>query len=522
MIENGIFYCPIVLIIILEGTMNLLDLAQKYGTYRKHSTAKGGEYVGPCPVRSTCAGSGEDRFHIWPEQDDTGTWWCRRCDKGGDAIQFLIEVEGMTFPEACKAVGREIPEHQEMRTPQARRPAASSWQPKDPDAPAGAWLEHAEKFVTWAHNQLLHLGDGPGTPLHYLAGRGISRDSAITHRLGWNPGEKGGDLYRAREAWGLETVMKGDKKKKLWLPIGLVIPFYKSPPNPPLAKGGDELARRGDLMTKGGDELAIRGDLCRVRIRIPKERRTPEFSTPYFIVPGSAMDTFVVGGDAKGYVIIEAELDAILVAQECAGLRIGAMAMGNSTAKPTAAAYVMLAASLHISNALDYDLREGSTENAGGSAWLWWKNQFPQAERWPVPVGKDPGDAFQAGVNIRQWVMAGLPPIFSIPAGTIPAVCETKPAETETTATETEKKPVTVQYIQGKSRGGLIYFITDSAKNRAKLAEKFPGKAIFTHAEILLLKGMAPEEAEKFIVIKETFGPDAEISATGPANEENP
>lgn len=27
-------------------------------------------------------------------------------------------------------------------------------------------------------------------------------------RLGWNPGEAGKDLYRQRESWGLETVLK--------------------------------------------------------------------------------------------------------------------------------------------------------------------------------------------------------------------------------------------------------------------------------------------------------------------------
>jgi hypothetical protein len=461
--------------------MNLLDLASKHGEYKKISTAKGGEYAGPCPVRSTCAGAGEDRFHIWPEQDDNGTWWCRRCEKGGDAIQFLIEVEGMSFPDACKAVGKELPEQQDMRTPQTRKASASNWQPTAYAAPADAWQEHAEKLVEWSHQQLLALGDGPGTPLAYLAGRGIRKESAIRFLLGWNPGEKGGDLYRAREAWGLETVMKGDKKKKLWLPIGLVIPFYQ--------------------------DAALR----RVRIRIPKERRTAEFSTPYYIVPGSSMDTFVIDDNAKGYVIVEAELDAILVAQEAAGLQIGVIAMGNATAKPTAAAAAILTASLHISNALDYDLQADSSKNPGGEAWLWWKNHFPQAERWPVPVGKDPGDAFQAGVNIREWIMAGLPPILALP----PA----KPTSMPRTSNLGPRTFPLVHTIKAKD-GREINITDDPAEYSRLVAEK---KIVFTTAEIALVKRAAtsPEAVVRILDAKELF-PGGNISDVAELKGTNP
>ena len=362
--------------------MNVLELAEKYGKYNKVSSNKGGEYHGPCPIEG-CGGI--DRFHIWPEQKVTGDWWCRTCNKGGDLIQWFIDVEKMTFPEACKAVGRELPEMREGQTPQVKRPTGDSWLPTAPAAPADLWREHAEKFTDWSHQQLLALGEEPGSPLYYLASRGIRKETAIAHRLGWNPGEKGKDLYRAREAWGLETVLKDGKKKKLWIPIGLVIPYY------------------------------LDGSLRRVRIRIPNERRTPEFSTPYYVLAGSSMDTYVVNPTAKAFVVIEAELDAIMVAQEVADLNVGTMALGNNSAKPTEAAYGLLTAALHISVALDFDLKAGSTENAGGGQMPWWRNQFSQAEREPVPVGKDPGDAFKVGCNIREWVKMGLPPIFNLP-----------------------------------------------------------------------------------------------------------
>ena len=364
--------------------MNVLDLAEIHGVYKKVSTNKGGEYHGPCPM---CGGN--DRFHIWPAQKVTGDWWCRICGKGGDLIQWFMDVQGMSFPEACKQVGRELPAQQEGATPQTKRPVGDAWQPTIPAAPADLWLQHAGKFVEWSHQQLLALGEEAGSPLHYLAARGIRKESAIEHRLGWNPGEKGKDLYRAREAWGLDTVLKDEKKKKLWIPIGLVIPYQ------------------------------VDGCLRRVRIRIPNERRTPDFSTPYYVLPGSSMDTYVINPTAKAFVIIEAELDGILTAQETDGLGVGTMALGNSSAKPTDAAFALLTAALHISVALDNDLEAGSNHNPGGKACVWWADHFSQSERWPVPVGTDPGDAFKAGCDIREWVLSGLPPIFHLPPAPI-------------------------------------------------------------------------------------------------------
>lgn len=474
--------------------MTLLELAQNKVPMRKVTA---NEWHGPCPSCGTSHSNPafSDRFSVKVKADGEDRWYCRNCGNG-DAIAFLMQFEGLSFPAACKALGKPLPENEDYQAPHFRRPAAETFQPRTIAPPADLWREHAEKFLTWTNQQLLELGEGPGSPLHYLAGRGIRKETAIEYRLGWNPGEKGKDCFRAREAWGLETVMNGDKKKKLWLPIGLVIPFIPG------------------------------GILRRLRIRIPKERRTAEFSTPYYVVPGSAMDTFVAGENAKAYFIIEAELDAILVKQEAAGLQVGTMAMGNNTAKPTDAAHAMLAASLHIANALDYDLTQDNTNNPGGVAWLWWKKHFPQAERWPVPVGKDPGDAFQAGINIREWVTAGLPPVLTLPPkeetigvpdnNFVPKHGDKEKPEPGGMDRRDEglgrgEDPIQVEYLRSKSPNGHIFFITDNAESRAKLAEKFPGKAIFTHAEVHLLKDCSAEQAEKYIIIKENRGVAAAI-----------
>jgi phage/plasmid primase-like uncharacterized protein len=57
----------------------LLGLIERDGLTPKRKT--GNEYASPCP-----ACGGRDRFVI---HTDTGRYWCRGCNKGGDALQYL-------------------------------------------------------------------------------------------------------------------------------------------------------------------------------------------------------------------------------------------------------------------------------------------------------------------------------------------------------------------------------------------------------------------------------------------------
>lgn len=76
---------------------DLLDLATRDTTLRRTASTGGGEWCGPCP-----RGGGHDRFHVWPEK---GRYWCRQCNKKGDAIQYLRDFRGLSFIEAKRALG---------------------------------------------------------------------------------------------------------------------------------------------------------------------------------------------------------------------------------------------------------------------------------------------------------------------------------------------------------------------------------------------------------------------------------
>lgn len=54
-----------------------------------------------CPLHS---GDNTASFRVY---DDQNTWWCYGCGEGGDIIDFVRRIDGLSFPEACKAISGE-------------------------------------------------------------------------------------------------------------------------------------------------------------------------------------------------------------------------------------------------------------------------------------------------------------------------------------------------------------------------------------------------------------------------------
>lgn len=391
--------------------MNLSKLVP--GVFVKASSTKGGEFHGPCPV---CGG--KDRFHIWPEQGDHGTYWCRGCEIGGDAIQYLRDVDGLSYREACIQLGKE---------PAAtiRKPlTASSMNSKNIFIPSTSikqselWQEKLGAFVSLCHNELL----GNQEQLDWLLSRGIDLDQVVKYRLGWNKS----DLFRPRASWGLPNEFKeGGKLKKLWIPPGLIIPWF------------------------------VDGNIHRVRVRRPDGQQTR-----YYVVPGSGKSPLITSMKASAYMIVESELCGIML-DDVAGDLVGVVAMGNSTAKPDDIVFKRLRSSLHLSIGLDSDTptknkRTEKMESAGAKASCWWLDNFHQADRTPVIGGKDPGEAFEAGIDIRTWVMAGLPPKYHLDR--IMPVPEPEPE----VVTYNTKKDDEDSIIFGETDKGREYVVTSS------------------------------------------------------------
>lgn len=451
--------------------MNLLELINQDGHNLSKKTAN--EYAGPCPF---CGGT--DRFIVWPDRGGKGTFWCRQCGKSGDPIQYLmdktgkdfieafieyesvcgadhqqacvalkdkgylgacikylIEKQGMDYDKACQYIDVD-PE--KIDTTQNKKPIAKSkpltkpaFNPKETKPPADRWRMQAKAFLDQRRKRL--MTDSEAEARCFLHDRGISDSTVKMARLGWNPK----DVYRTREAWGLaaEINQTTGRPKKVYLPRGLVIPCF------------------------------FNGRIVRLRIRRPE----PGLKDRYRIIKGSATRPLILPcndqGKGKTWVILESELDALLVHQE-AGDLVGVIALGSAQLRPDTETDHLLKQAELILCCLDSD-RAGANE-----AWGFWADTY-KAERWPCIMGKDPGEMYQAGVDIRAWIQAG-----SQETGKdISAPCKT-----------VQIKPGSQKTAEGKIVSGQKNNnpCQDKGKQKETIIRPFPGAWLKQYDEVTL------------------------------------
>lgn len=360
----------------------------------KHiSAAKGGEWCSPCPV---CGG--KDRFRTWPNQDGgavaqqhgvPGTWWCRQCDQGGDVFDLLKFAEGLEFRAACKELRIELEESSRRMRPLRQPKQDQGWVPSQWKIPSEKWRLQATKLANDAHDQLL----AHGKALAFLSGRGLPLEAVQRYRLGYLEGEDktGTCLYRARKAFDLADKMNRDGTKtrtSLWIPRSFTIPLWH-----PGWQQPDEVHR--------------------VRLRRRKGDLKTEKDQKYLLLEGSGQAPMVllpegVAPALAPWVVVEAELDAMAVHFACGG-KVGVIAVLTNRGKPDVVAHKWLSQAPVILVALDFDPPDRKGNRPGYQGWLWWKETYAAARRWPSSIGKDPGEDYEKGVNLAEWVNLGLP-----------------------------------------------------------------------------------------------------------------
>ena len=177
------------------------------------------------------------------------------------------------------------------------------------------------------------------------------------------------DIYAPRASWGLPPSLREDGQERgLWIPGGLVIP------------------------------LLIGGDVHRLRIR----RNDPGDGSRYVIVSGSSSAPLTLDMERGAAVVVESELDGLLLSQEVGDLA-GVVALGNAQAKPDRITHEALTRAAVILISLDTD------STGAKAAWSFWPGTYgDKARRWPTVQGKDASEARGNGLDVRQWIVAGL------------------------------------------------------------------------------------------------------------------
>ncbi len=270
------------------------------------------------------------------------TWRCWACAVGGDAVDLVMKLYRLAFPEASRIAA----ELSGVVILPGSSPGPASRPPnfKQPTtvAPSGLPLDEASTLVADGVAALWEPGDGDA--LAYLHGRGLRDETIRVARIGWTPGV-------------MIPKRSGDGRYPF---SGVVIPW-----------------RDGARLT-------------RIKIRRTGDGK-PKYAEAYSNRPLIYPDPEVIQS-GRPLIFTEGEFDAMLLAQELPEASVITLGSSSARTDPSVLSGMLSASTWFV--AFDAD-------KAGDSA----ASKFPVWSvriRPPEPFN-DWTEAAQAGVDLRCW-----------------------------------------------------------------------------------------------------------------------
>jgi DNA primase len=156
----------------IRSVVNIADVVGRHVALRP----AGQNFKGLCPFHKEKTPS----FTVSPAK---GIFYCFGCHKGGDVFNFLMELEGLTFPEAMQQLADEAgvklaPRHQERESA--------------PEAPDSGQAFGVSKSDVLSVNQMaldFFYGSTRNSKqaIDYFTSRGLTRETIRDFRLGYAP-----------------------------------------------------------------------------------------------------------------------------------------------------------------------------------------------------------------------------------------------------------------------------------------------------------------------------------------------
>ncbi|MGH2793160.1 MAG: DNA primase [Actinomycetota bacterium] len=148
----------------------LVEIASEYMQVRKAGSAR---FKALCPFH-------QEKTPSFSLEAGRGLYYCFGCNKGGDVISLVMELESLTFVEAVERLAAKVGVQLTYdRVSPAERQAAGRKQ---------RLIAAHREAVAFYHEQLMSSADAKAAR-DYLKARGFSKETVESFSLGWAPGK---------------------------------------------------------------------------------------------------------------------------------------------------------------------------------------------------------------------------------------------------------------------------------------------------------------------------------------------
>jgi len=164
----------------IRDRVDIVDVVAQYVDLRR----AGSSYKGLCPFHDEKTPS----FMVSPERQ---IFHCFGCSKGGNVFTFLMEMDGVTFPEAVRVLGERVG----IEVVRSERPEA--------DRSRNDAMYRANTFAARFYHRELTGSRGAAGARRYLESRGIPPTAWTRFGLGFAP-DRWDSLWKAARREGIE------------------------------------------------------------------------------------------------------------------------------------------------------------------------------------------------------------------------------------------------------------------------------------------------------------------------------
>ncbi len=185
----------------IYNSIDIIDVVGDYVSLKR----RGANYLGLCPFHNEKTPS----FTVSPTK---GIYKCFGCGKGGNAVNFIMEQEGMSYVEALKNLAKryniEVEEKQPSEEDLKKRDQRESM------------LILTRFAAEWYTKQLFNTDEGKRIGLSYFKERGFTENTIKKYELGYSPSKRDAFTQAAlQKGYQLEflsetglTIVKEDRK----------------------------------------------------------------------------------------------------------------------------------------------------------------------------------------------------------------------------------------------------------------------------------------------------------------------
>lgn len=171
----------------LKDKINIVDVISDYVTLQK----RGRDFWACCPFH-------HEKTPSFQVKSYHQVYRCYGCQKKGDAINFVMEMDKLSFNEAveklAKSVGLEVPE----RTIDPKYKQFKELQEK---------IYNVNRDAALFYHQMLKKEQGT-VALEYLAGRGMTRETITKFGMGYSPDYDSLISYLQKKGYAIETMQE--------------------------------------------------------------------------------------------------------------------------------------------------------------------------------------------------------------------------------------------------------------------------------------------------------------------------